>query len=52
MRFIGQTACVAQQWPDRTPGLFHLPERIAAMLDVIQRIQRADASKRNKLLAV
>jgi len=51
-RLFGQIVCSPQQGTHRAASLFHLPERIAAMLDVVQRIQRADASQRDKLLAV
>jgi hypothetical protein len=42
--------CATQQGTDRTASLLHLPKRIAAMLDVVQCIQRTDASQRDKLL--
>ncbi len=38
--------------PTGRPACFHLPERIAAMLDAAQRVERADAGQRDELLAV
>ena len=36
----------SQQWPDWSTSLFNLPERIASMLDIANRIQCADLCKK------
>ncbi len=46
-------ACgVAQQWANGPSSFFHLPERIASMLDFAERVQRADACQRDQFFAV
>ncbi len=51
-RCIGIFACALQQWTNRTASLFHLPESVAAMCHFTQRVECADACKRDKLFTV
>jgi len=42
----------AQQWAHGAAGLLHLPERIAPMLNLTKRVERAHTSQRHKFLAI
>jgi hypothetical protein len=42
----------AQEWAHGAAGLLHLPERIAPMLNLTNRVERAHASQRHEFLAI
>src|ERR1700738_1782517 len=50
LRPFGRGRCVAQQWPCGAASLLPLPQRIAAMADVAECVERADAGETRELL--